>query len=87
MNAYFTNLTTEHKKLYAGVLRRQTRDTNPNDEEVIRQYAGDTRVEVIEETEDQLIVRSVDTSITVDTHIPLSPKGKFRIVWAPDQPS
>jgi hypothetical protein len=64
---YFINFTPENLKLYADYIRDMVneQDSKETDEEIIRNYSGDTYLKVIWENEYNLIVISVDSGIEV----------------------
>ena len=68
---YFINFTPENLKLYADHIRYMVneQDSEESDEEISRQYSGDTYLKVIWENEYNLVVISVDRGIEVITCI------------------
>jgi hypothetical protein len=64
---YFINFTPENLKLYADYIRDMVneQDSTEPDEEIIRNYSGDTYLKVIWENEYNLIVISVDSGVEV----------------------
>jgi hypothetical protein len=64
---YFINFTPKNLKLYAGHIRHMVneQDSKGTDEEIIRNYSGDTYLKVIWENEYNLVVISVDSGIEV----------------------
>lgn len=64
---YFINFTPENLKLYADYIRHMVneQDNTESDEEIIRQYSGDTYLKVIWENEYNLVAISVDSGIEV----------------------
>jgi hypothetical protein len=64
---YFVNFTPENLKLYADYIRDMVneQDSTETDEEIIRNYSGDTYLKVIWENEYNLIVISVDSGVEV----------------------
>ena len=64
---YFINFTPENLKLYADHLRYMVneQDSEESDEEISRQYSGDTYLKVLWENEYNLVVLSVDSFIEV----------------------
>jgi hypothetical protein len=68
MDNYFTNLTAEHKRIYANFLIYLVGKGNPpeqTDEEVIINNAGNSHVEVLYDDDEFLLILSVDTGIRV----------------------
>jgi hypothetical protein len=62
---YFSNFTPENLKLYADFLRYQVNESDLSDEQIARNYSGDEYIEVLYETEYDLVVLSVDSGIEV----------------------
>ena len=64
---YFINFTPVNLRLYADYIRNMVneQDSKAPDEEIIRNYSGDTYLKVIWENEYNLIVISVDSGIEV----------------------
>lgn len=64
---YFVNFTRDNLKLYANYICHMVNeeDSTETDEEIIRQYSGDTYLKVIWENEYNLVVISVDSGIEV----------------------
>ena len=64
---YFINFTLENLKLYADYIRDMVneQDSKETDEEIIRNYSGDTYLKVIWENEYNLVVISVDSGVEV----------------------
>ena len=64
---YFINFTPENLKSYAVYIRDMVneQDSTETDEEIIRQYSGDTYLKVIWENEYNLVVISVDSGVEV----------------------
>jgi hypothetical protein len=64
---YFIHFTPENLKLYANYIRHMVneQDSKENDEDIIRNYSGDTYLKVIWENEYNLVVISVDSCIEV----------------------
>ena len=68
MDPYFTNLTAEHKRVYAKFLLYMGRENNSedqSDEDVIRYRSGDDHVEMLYEDDEVLLILSVDYCIRV----------------------
>jgi len=64
---YFRNFTPENLRIFAAYLRFvvNEEDNTKSDEDIIREYCGDTYVQVIWENEYNLVVISVDSGIEV----------------------